>query len=224
MAGLDQSGLLAGLLMVALVVAVSFAKPIAFARYFIILLPGLVVWLSLCLARLEPSGPRVKIAIVFGLILWVVISWSQSFLGMTSLTGSIGSREDSNFQQVSLLAAPYPLRYGYGPRHLTTSDRLLASQGALPDHRYPWREVDELSSPDILKNPSPFIVAATGGDRLLREKFEPQLNKLKRLGFLCRDLAVDQPHLRVLVCASSRADSLHENKPVDASRNSQARP
>jgi hypothetical protein len=115
---LDASGLLAGLLMTALVVAVSFWKPIAFSRYFIVLLPALVVWLSCQLARLEPRGPRVQRAICIVLAVWVLSSWTDSFIGLTRAGPQVGPRESSNFRAVSLAAAPFQLRYGLADRQL----------------------------------------------------------------------------------------------------------
>jgi len=42
----DRSGLLPSLWMVVGVVLVSFSKPLAFSRYFVVLLPALIPWLA----------------------------------------------------------------------------------------------------------------------------------------------------------------------------------
>ena len=50
---LDQSGLLPSSLMVIGVVVVSFVKPMAFSRYFVVLLPALVPVLAVQIGALE---------------------------------------------------------------------------------------------------------------------------------------------------------------------------
>ena len=51
-AAADRTGLIPSLLMVLAVVAVSFFKPLAFSRYFVVLLPALIPWLALRAAAL----------------------------------------------------------------------------------------------------------------------------------------------------------------------------
>ena len=50
---LDRSGLIPSLLMVFGVVAVSFVKPMAFSRYFVVLLPAVVPVLAVQIGALE---------------------------------------------------------------------------------------------------------------------------------------------------------------------------
>lgn len=194
---LDISGLLAGFWMVAAVLLLSFSNPIAFARYFIVLLPALVVWLSCELMLLEPQGRGGRFLLSMAMLVWIVLAWGQSFEGLRGSGSEAGPRESSNFRAVSLAAASYELRYGLTPRHLTTSDRLLVVDGHLQAHRPPWREIFLLRGAPLPEQT--FVLAATGGDRVLQRKFEPLLRMVKARGCNCRDL-LTQPFVRVLAC------------------------
>ena len=70
---LDRSGLMPSLLMVVGVVALSFLKPMAFSRYFVVLLPALVPVLAVQIGALELNRfGRSSALVVLGLML---ISW-----------------------------------------------------------------------------------------------------------------------------------------------------
>ncbi|MFM2080802.1 MAG: hypothetical protein RLZZ219_1484 [Cyanobacteriota bacterium] len=194
---LDVSGLLAGIWMVVVVVLLSFWKPIAFARYFIVLLPGLVVWFSCQLMLLEPRGSGGRFCLWTAMIIWIILAWTQSFEGLRASGADAGSRESSNFRAVSLAAAPFDLRFGLAPRHLTTSDRLLAVEGQLPAHRPPWRDPSPLREGALPAQT--FVLAATGSERVLARKFAPLEEQLQARGCDCRDL-LDQRFVRVLTC------------------------
>ncbi|MFM7313087.1 MAG: hypothetical protein ACKO0M_07980 [Cyanobium sp.] len=206
---LDVSGLQAGLLMSAGVLTVSFWKPIAFARYFIVLLPPLVVWLSCQVARIEPQGRRLRLLLSVGLSLWLLLGWSQSFLGLTRSGSQPGPRENSNYRAVALAAAPWRERYSLTPRHLTTMDRLLAAEGLLPVGREPWRPIRELTDaaagrPPVLPAEA-FVVAATGGESLLERKFQPFIDRLRARAVRCEAVGAVQPNVHVLVCQGPQA-------------------
>ena len=83
---LDQSGLLPSLLMVIAVVVVSFVKPMAFSRYFVVLLPSVlpVVAVQIGALQLNRFG-RACGLVVLGLFL---ASWWCS--GFTELDGGVG--------------------------------------------------------------------------------------------------------------------------------------
>jgi hypothetical protein len=204
LAWLDCSGLQAGLVMTALVLGVSIWKQITYDRYFIVLLPSIVVWLSCQLASLEPRGRGSRLLLWILLGVWVVVFWTQSFLDLRPTADGLDAREDSNYRAVSLLAAPYELRYGLAPRHLTTSDRLLAVEGLLAGGRRPWRDPKALFDPGQVAPTSPFVMAGTGSPRALKRRFEPLVKRLKAGRFQCRDLAPDHPFVRVLECRPPR--------------------
>ena len=114
---LDASGLIPSALMVVGVVGLSFAKPMAFSRYFVVLLPALIPWLAVQGARvtLNRRGQATALAaIALLLALW----WQQAFLSVGPQLG--GGRESDNFRAISQLTSGASARYAPRPRLLNS--------------------------------------------------------------------------------------------------------
>ena len=84
---LDRSGLIPSLLMVVGVVVVSFVKPMAFSRYFVVLLPSVVPVLAVLISRLELN----RFGRSCGLIVLVLLMASWWGPGFSELDAGVGS-------------------------------------------------------------------------------------------------------------------------------------
>ena len=95
---LDRSGLIPSLLMVVGVVVVSFVKPMAFSRYFVVLLPAVVPVLAVQIGALDLNRfGRGCGLVVLGLLLasW----WGPGFSELDAGVG--GVREQDQFHRIS---------------------------------------------------------------------------------------------------------------------------
>ena len=138
---LDRSGLIPSGLMVIGVVLVSFIKPLAFSRYFVVLLPAVVPVLALQLSqpRFSSSGRRVACAAVLILLLsW----WGPGFAELDPVAG--GVREQDQFRLVSQRTSGLEERYSPRARLLSLSDRMEVAMGRIPANPVPWGDGDDL--------------------------------------------------------------------------------
>jgi hypothetical protein len=199
---LDAGGLLPGLVMVAGVVGVSFFKPLAFARYFVVLLPALAAAVSIGLAvqPAPPAGwPRPALLAAAGLV--VVLFWHDAFQPLAPDGAFTGSREQNDFRRIVLLSHGEPLRFSPRPHHFRTAERLLVNQGVLRRPGGPWRESGDLEP--LLTTASPparLLLAETSGPRSVKRRIASSIERVEALGYRCRRLEPERPHIRLLAC------------------------
>ena len=109
---LDASGLIPSLLMVAGVVAVSFYKPMAFSRYFVVLLPSVVPVVAVLVGRFELN----RLGRGCGLAVLVVLLASWWGPGFAELDAGIGGvREKNQFRLISQRTSGLEERYSRAP-------------------------------------------------------------------------------------------------------------
>jgi uncharacterized membrane protein len=204
---LDAGGVQPAVLMLLGVVGVSFLKPLAFARYFVVLLPALVVWVAVGLA-VQPVPLRIwpRRAVVVAAAIAVALFWHDAFLPLAPAGAFRGSREQNDFRRIVLLTRDEPLRFSPRPHHFHTAERLLLHQGVLGRPGSPWRDTGELEK--LLTEEGPparLVLAETSGPRSLKRRLAPDLERLEALGYRCRRRLPEQPHIRLLVCTPEAA-------------------
>ena len=191
---LDRSGLIPSGLMVLAVVMVSFIKPLAFSRYFVVLVPAVATWLAVETAALSFNrlGRRLLAVMVTVLLLgW----WSHSFREIRAG----GVREQSNFRAVSRLTAGMSDRYSPRPRLFNLSDRMEGVS------LVPWADEDALD--DRLKGsfPPPVIwLAASGPDPVMRRRLGPLEQRVRQAGYRCELRSAELANARVLLCSAGQ--------------------
>ena len=201
---LDISGGSPSGLMVLGVVLISFVKPLAFSRYFVVLLPALVPWLSVRAASLPLTiwGRR---ASVLGLGLIMALWWHQSFVGITAAVA--GSRESDQFRAISQETAAKPERYSPRPRLFNLSDRMEVAAGRIPPPLTPWGDADDLRARLVVSPlPASLWLAASGPDPVVRRRLKPLERLAEQAGYSCRLVRPEQPFSRLLLCRSVASD------------------
>ena len=132
---LDRSALLPSALMVLAVVLVSFVKPLAFSRYFVVLLPSVLPLLSVVLTAspLHRAGQR----LVLGVLVLLLISWwGPGFAELDTATG--GVREQDQFRAISQLTNGERERYSPRARLFNLSDQMELAMGRITAPELPW--------------------------------------------------------------------------------------
>ena len=189
---LDRSGLIPSGLMVLAVVLVSFLKPLAFSRYFVVLVPAVVTWLAVETAALSFNrlGRRLLAVMVSLLLLgW----WFHSFREIRAG----GVREQSNFRAVSRLTAGMTERFSPRPRLFNLSDRMEGVS------QVPWRDEDELDD-RLNVSPAPTVIwlAASGPEPVMRRRLLPLERRVRQAGYRCEVRSAELANARVLLCTA----------------------
>ena len=197
---MDRSGLIPSLLMVVGVVVVSFVKPMAFSRYFVVLLPAVVPVVAVQIGALELNRlGRGCALVVLGLML---ISWWGP--GFSELEAGVGGmREQDQFRLISQRTSGLEERYSPRPRLFNLSDRMEVAMGRIPVPSSPWGGKADLKrrlqGPD---QPQQLWLASSGPPQAMKRKLKPLQSQLEQAGFRCEPQANDLTHARLLRCRS----------------------
>ena len=195
---LDSSGLIPSGLMVIGVVLVSFIKPLAFSRYFVVLLPAVVPVLALMISR--PSFNRSGFKVALAALLVLLLSWwGPGFAELNPAAG--GGREQDQFRLISQRTSGLAERYSPRARLLNLSDRMELAMGRIPADPVPWGDRDELklrlATPPL---PQDLWLASSGPLPALNRKLQPLQQQVELHGFTCLDRSTDLSYARLLQC------------------------
>ena len=184
---LDRSGIWGGVVLVLIVVGLSYLKPIAFSRYFVVLVPVVVPALAAAAAdwSLRYRGEWFALLI---LTMVVLHYWHAAFTDINPPQGEF-RRERSDFRSVSLRLADESWRYADRSKLFNASDQMLVAAGSLKPNQKPWGDKDDLRSLLTQGNsPEQFYLAASGR----KSKMKKRLNDLKVIsdqnGYQCFQL------------------------------------
>ena len=197
---LDRSGLIPSLLMVLGVVAVSFVKPMAFSRYFVVLLPAVVPVLAVQFGglRLNRFGHGCAL-VVLGVMLasW----WGPGFSELDA--GFDGVREQDQFRQISLRTSELEERYSPRPQLFNLSDRMEVAMGRIALPSSPWKgKADLVQRLKEQDQPQQLWLASSGPPPVMERKLKPLQSAAEQTGFRCEQQASDLTHARLLRCRS----------------------
>ena len=195
---IDVCGLTASALMVVGLVAISFFKPMAFSRYFVVLLPAVIPWLAVTGAQLPLNRRGGKVVVLLSAIM-LALWWQQSFLGITADLG--GSRESDNFRAVSLLTAGQQERYSPRPRLLQFSDQVQLASGRIAVQPAPWGGPYDWNR-RLQQRPLPKEVwlATSGPEQMVHKGLLPFESEAVQAGYSCEALDAHPAFTRVLRC------------------------
>ena len=195
---LDRSGVIPSALMVVGVVLISFFKPLAFSRYFVVLIPALVPVLAVLLgdAQLNRGG-----RLLAGAVLVIVIAswWGPGFAELDPGLG--GVREQDQFRMVSQQTDGFSERFSPRARLLNLSDRMEQEMGRISPPVAAWGDHRALRQRlFITPQPSVIWLASSGPEQALRRKLNPLQQEVEQVGYRCVDRSKRLSHGRILQC------------------------
>ena len=195
---LDRSGVIPSALMVVGVVLISFFKPLAFSRYFVVLIPALVPVLAVLLgdAQLNRGG-----RLLAGTVLVIVIAswWGPGFAELDPGLG--GVREQDQFRMVSQQTDGFSERFSPRARLLNLSDRMEQEMGRISPPVAAWGDHRALRQRlFITPQPSVIWLASSGPEQALRCKLNPLQQEVEQEGYRCVNRSKGLSHGRILQC------------------------
>ena len=195
---LDRSGVIPSALMVVGVVLISFFKPLAFSRYFVVLIPALVPVLAVLFgdAQLNRGGRWFASTV---LVIVICSWWGPGFAELDPGLG--GVREQDQFRMVSRQTHGLPERYSPRARLLNLSDRMEQQMGRISTPVAAWGDRSALSQRlSITPPPSVIWLASSGPEQALRRKLKPMQQEVEQVGYRCVDRSKGLSHGRILQC------------------------
>ena len=198
---LDRSAVIPSLLMVAAVVVGSFVKPLAFSRYFVVLLPALLPWLAVQAGSVTLT-PRMRLFVVIVFAALLATWWGPGFLELDPLQPA--SREQDQFALVSRRTFGVSNRYSPRARLLTLSDQMEQAMGRIPMPQSGWGDKESLRS-RLAQDPYPTVIwlASSGPEPKLTERLKPMLGLVEAKGFRCEASGQALNHAQILRCRSA---------------------
>ena len=195
---LDRSGVIPSALMVVGVVLISFFKPLAFSRYFVVLIPALVPVLAVLLgdAQLNRGG-----RLLAGAVLVIVIAswWGPGFAELDPGLG--GVREQDQFRMVSQQTDGFSERFSPRARLLNLSDRMEQEMGRISPPVAAWGDHRALRQRlFITPQPSVIWLASSGPEQALPRKLNPLQQEGEQVGYRCVNRSKRLSHGRILQC------------------------
>ena len=197
---LDRSALLPSAVMVLAVVVVSFVKPLAFSRYFVVLLPSVLPLMAVLLTAspLHRAGQRVALGV---LILLLISWWGPGFAELDP--AAAGVREQDQFRAISQRTDGERDRYSPRARLFNLSDQMELAMGRISAPVFLWGDRDELRE-RLLRSPLPdeLWLASSGPPQKLNRKLKPLQQQAEAAGYVCDDRSEGLSHGRLLRCRS----------------------
>ena len=211
----DRSGLIPSLLMVLAVVAVSFFKPLAFSRYFVVLVPALIPWLALRAAAL----PLNRVGQWLGgwaLALLLFSWWWHSFIDLDpALSGQV-ARESNQFQLLSRRLQAEPDRYSRRARLFNLSDQMEVAAGRMVQPSVPWGDEDALSLALGRANRGPLWLADSGSAAASMPRLKRLRRQVEAAGYRCRTVDLDADYAHLLRCDAQTLSGTSDSRSASA--------
>ena len=211
----DRSGLIPSLLMVLAVVAVSFFKPLAFSRYFVVLVPALIPWLALRAAAL----PLNRVGQWLGgwaLALLLFSWWWHSFIDLDpALSGQV-ARESNQFQLLSRRLQAEPDRYSRRTRLFNLSDQMEVAAGRMVQPSVPWGDEDALSLALGRANRGPLWLADSGSAAASMPRLKRLRRQVEAAGYRCRTVDLDADYAHLLRCDAQTLSGTSDSRSASA--------
>lgn len=186
----DLSGLTPSLLMACGVVVISFWKPLAFSRYFVVLLPALIPWLAVRLSAL-PLTQRGRGVVALAALALVLSWWWHSFRELDPAVNGHGAREADQFQLISRALATEPHRFSRRERLFNLSDRMEFAAGRMEEPERSWGgafELDQLLASPAL--PAQLWLADSGDAEGVRPRLKALRRRAEAAGYSCQKVDI----------------------------------
>ncbi len=197
---LDGSAVGPAALMVVAVLVVSLVKPLAFSRYFVVVLPSVVplVAVLLSMSPLNRWGRAVALVVVMVLLAsW----WGPGFAELDAAGG--GEREQNQFRWISQRTSGQVERYSPRARLLNLSDQMEVAMGRVAPPKDAWGDRHQLRRRfETLPLPPQLWLASSGPPSAMTRKLSPMQERVQAAGYRCTDRSGGLSHVRLLQCRS----------------------
>jgi hypothetical protein len=206
----DRSGLLPSIAMIIGVVLISYWRPIAFSRYFVVFLPAFIPWLAVQGASLSLTRLGQKVA---GLVLVLLLLswWWHAFAELDPGVRHLGSREGDQFQLISRFLAGQPYRFSRRERLFNLSDRMEVEAGRINSPSSVWGDASALEQLLSQSSPPHMIWLADSGDlEGVLPRMQPMLRRVNAQGYRCVKIFPNLTYAQIWRCERPTPSVAHQ--------------
>ena len=197
---LDGSAVGPAALMVVAVLVVSLVKPLAFSRYFVVVLPSVVPLVAVLFTTslLNRLGRGFALVVVMVLLAsW----WGPGFAELDASGG--GVREQNQFRWISQRTSGLPERFSPRARLLNLSDQMEVAMGRVAPPEDAWGDRHQLRQRlETIPLPPQLWLASSGPSSAMTRKLTPMQERVQAAGYRCTDRSEGLSHVRLLQCRS----------------------
>ena len=197
---LDGSAVGPAALMVVAVLVVSLVKPLAFSRYFVVVLPSVVPLVAVLVttSSLNRLGRGFALVVVMVLLAsW----WGPGFAELDASGG--GVREQNQFRWISQRTSGLPERFSPRARLLNLSDQMEVAMGRVAPPEDAWGDRHQLRQRlETIPLPPQLWLASSGPSSAMTRKLTPMQERVQAAGYRCTDRSEGLSHVRLLQCRS----------------------
>ena len=197
---LDGSAVGPAALMVVAVLVVSLVKPLAFSRYFVVVLPSVVPLVAVLFTTslLNRLGRGFALVVVMVLLAsW----WGPGFAELDASGG--GVREQNQFRWISQRTSGLPERFSPRARLLNLSDQMEVAMGRVAPPEDAWGDRHQLRQRlETIPLPPQLWLASSGPSSAMTRKLTPMEERVQAAGYRCTDRSEGLSHVRLLQCRS----------------------
>ena len=197
---LDGSAVGPAALMVVAVLVVSLVKPLAFSRYFVVVLPSVVPFVAVLFttSSLNRLGRGFALVVVMVLLAsW----WGPGFAELDASGG--GVREQNQFRWISQRTSGLPERFSPRARLLNLSDQMEVAMGRVAPPEDAWGDRHQLRQRlETIPLPPQLWLASSGPSSAMMRKLTPMQERVQAAGYRCTDRSEGLSHVRLLQCRS----------------------
>ena len=197
---LDGSAVGPAALMVVAVLVVSLVKPLAFSRYFVVVLPSVVPLVAVLFttSSLNRLGRGFALVVVMVLLAsW----WGPGFAELDASGG--GVREQNQFRWISQRTSGLPERFSPRARLLNLSDQMEVAMGRVAPPEDAWGDRHQLRQRlETIPLPPQLWLASSGPSSAMTRKLTPMQERVQAAGYRCTDRSEGLSHVRLLQCRS----------------------
>ena len=161
---LDLAGAPAGALMIFIVIAISFVHPIAYSRYFIVLIPIIAPLFALYIARIEPKSTFSLFILLSSLALIWTNAQNDTFRTFSTNQYRASANKSSNYRAMSMLTANDVNRFTSNRLdHAKTSDLVAKLDNVIETMPIEsWNSISKSDLNNLKSLPDTMVLAATG--------------------------------------------------------------
>lgn len=196
----DLAGVPGGLFMVFAITAISFLHPVAYSRYFVVLLPIIAPFSAVLVSRIEPKNTIAWLALLSLLTSIWIVAWNDTFSIFRNQALESGSNKTTNYRAMSILTANDINRFTVNRLgHARTSD-LVAKMDNLVENQTlePWDFISVNHSNSTKLLPNTMVVAATGKSEM--KALKHVIRWLSAKEFECKKRTQEYAYVEVNDC------------------------